>query len=121
MGNAELYATVLKRSPSARDVQAMSAPASRAAFSVTISRTGPRSNADWLIVFSTSEIAVCRSSASFVSLKRRAFSIAMTACRAKVSTRRISWSLNGRTSPRFIAKLPMTRSSRSIGTTSDVR
>jgi hypothetical protein len=41
--------------------------------------TASRSNVVRLIAFSTSAVAVCWLSASFVSLKRRTFSIAMTA------------------------------------------
>jgi hypothetical protein len=47
------------------------------------SNTGWRFEGDDAITFSTSAVAVCRASASFVSLKSRAFSMAMTACVAK--------------------------------------
>ena len=46
----------------------------------------------------TSAVAVCCSKASRVSVKSRAFSIAMTACAAKFSSSAISLSVNGRTS-----------------------
>jgi len=49
---------------------------------------------------STSEMAVCCSSDSFVSLNSRTFSIAMTAWSANVVTSRICASLNGLTSRR---------------------
>ena len=102
-------------------IQPYSALQSASDFSSTISNTGVRSNALSLMAASSSLVAVCRSRASFVSLNSRTFSMAMTAWRANVSTSRISLSLNGRTWPRFIAKLPITRSSRIIGTTSAVR
>jgi signal transduction histidine kinase len=53
---------------------------------------------DALITPSTSAVAVCCSSASRVSVSRRAFSIAITACAAKLSSSAISFSENGRTS-----------------------
>jgi len=46
----------------------------------------------------TSAVAVCCSSASRVSVKSRAFSIAMTACAAKFCNSAICLSENGRTS-----------------------
>jgi len=46
---------------------------------ISMSRTGCRSNVVRLIAFSTSAVPVCRSSASCVSLKRRAFWMAITA------------------------------------------
>ena len=45
----------------------------------------------------TSAVAVCCSKASRVSVKSRAFSIAMTACAAKFSNSAICLSENGRT------------------------
>src|SRR5215471_3390221 len=50
---------------------------------------------------STSAVAVCCSNASRVSVRRRAFSIAITACAAKCCNRAICFSVNGRTSRRF--------------------
>ena len=44
-----------------------------------ISNTGAAFETDWLITFSTLAVAVCRSSASCVSRKRRAFWIAIAA------------------------------------------
>ena len=44
----------------------------------------------------TSAVAVCCSKASRVSVKRRAFSIAMTACAAKFCSSAICLSVNGR-------------------------
>jgi hypothetical protein len=46
----------------------------------------------------TSAVAVCCSNASRVSVKSRAFSIAMTACAAKFCSNAICLSENGRTS-----------------------
>ena len=69
----------------------------------------------------TSAVAVCWSSASRVSVRSRAFSIAMTAWSAKVRTSSICLSANG--SNRFRARLivPSTAPSRSSGTPSTVR
>jgi hypothetical protein len=63
---------------------AMSALQSRAADSVSVSSTVCKSKVERLITFSTSAVAVCRSSASLVSLNSRVFSMAMTAWSAKV-------------------------------------
>jgi hypothetical protein len=49
------------------------------------SNTGVRSPGELLMTWSTSAVAVCCSNASRVSVKSRAFSIAMTACAAKFS------------------------------------
>jgi len=69
-----------------------SASQSRAALEVTASSTGCASVADVLMMLNTSAIAVCWSSASVTSrflscssLNRRAFSMAITAWRAKLS------------------------------------
>ena len=53
-----------------------------------------------LMTCKTWAVAVCCSNASRVSVKSRAFSIAMTACAAKFSTSTISLLVNGRTSGR---------------------
>jgi len=47
------------------------------------SNTGVTSDGDWLMIRRMSLVAVCRSSASRVSLNRRAFSMAITAWSAK--------------------------------------
>ena len=52
------------------------------------------------MTFNTSEVAVCCSSDCLSSLSSRAFSMAMTACRAKFSTSSICLSVNGLTSCR---------------------
>jgi hypothetical protein len=51
-----------------------------------------------LMTLRISAVAVCRSSASLVSLNRRTFSIAITAWSAKVFSSAICFSVNGRTS-----------------------
>src|SRR5690348_1412046 len=56
----------------------------------------------------TSAVAVCCSSASRVSLMRRAFSIAITACAAKFSIKAICRSENSRTSCRKTEITPST-------------
>ena len=77
---------------------------------------------------STSEVAVCCSSASDSSRVRacsasnsRTFSIAITAWSAKVCTNSISRSLNGATSERVNAITPIGAPSRNNGTPSMVR
>ena len=62
--------------------------------------TESRSNAERLMTLRTSAVAVCRSSASLVSLNSRAFSIAITAWLAKFSSSEICSSVNGLTSCR---------------------
>ena len=54
-------------------------------------------------------VAVCRSSASLVSLNSRTFSIAITAWSAKVLIRSICFCVNARTSRRLIAIAPTKR------------
>src|SRR5207244_691989 len=68
--------------------------------------TGARSPGEELMTCSTSAVAVCCSKASRVSVIRRAFSIAMTACAAKFRSSAISLSVNGRTSSRDVAMAP---------------
>ncbi|MGA9954947.1 MAG: hypothetical protein WBQ22_17105, partial [Bradyrhizobium sp.] len=70
---------------------------------------------------STSEVAVCRSSASFVSSNRRAFSMAIVAWSAKVCTRSIWLLVNGPGSGRVSTSTPSTLSFLSIGTPSAAR
>ncbi|MEY9587766.1 hypothetical protein ABIA06_000057 [Bradyrhizobium yuanmingense] len=60
------------------------------------SNTGCTSDGDAAITFRMSAVAVWRSSASFVSLNRRAFSIAITAWSAKVCS---SWTRSGANDP----------------------
>ena len=67
----------------------------RRALSMMRSNTGAASDTDWPITVSTSALAVCCSSASFVSLNSRAFWIAITAWSAKVRSSAISFSENG--------------------------
>ena len=68
-----------------------------------------------------SAVAVCCSSASFVSPNSRAFSIAIAACLEKVVTSWICVGVNGSTRSFHSASTPMTTSSRKIGTPSIVR
>jgi hypothetical protein len=49
-----------------------------------MSNAGCTSVGDWLITLRISLVAFCCSSAAFVSVNRRTFSIAITACSAKV-------------------------------------
>ena len=92
-----------------------SAPVSFAARSAMMSNTGCTSVGEALITCSTSEVAVCRSSASLVSLNRRAFWMAMTAWSANVRSCAISLSLNGRGGERTRSMVPMPRPCQSIG------
>ena len=79
----------------------------------------------WLIVARNELLASLAASAaaraSFVSLNRRTFWIAITAWSAKVSTRAISAASNGRTSSRSSEITPRASPSRSNGTLSAVR
>jgi hypothetical protein len=75
-------------------------PDSRLALSAMASNTGCTSDGELAITFRMSAVAVCRSSASLVSLNSRAFSIAMTACAAKFCSSAISSPAKGRTSRR---------------------
>ena len=75
------------------------------AFSSMLSNTGSSRPASWMMTFSTSDVAVCCSSASVrssvrwrSSLSSRVFSMAITACAAKFVTSSICLSVNGRTS-----------------------
>ena len=61
---------------------------SLAALFTTASNTGCTSDGELAMTFRMSAVAVCRSSASLVSLNSRAFSMAITAWSAKV---RSSW------------------------------
>ena len=69
----------------------------------------------------TSAVAVCCSSASRVSVKSRAFSMAMTACAAKFCMSAICLSENGRTSRRYARIAPSNAPSLRSGTTSKER
>jgi len=69
----------------------------------------------------TSEVAVCCSSASFVSLNNRAFSIAITAWSANVLKSSISLSANDPGWRREVAIVPIATPLRSIGTTRTLR
>ena len=68
-------------------------PNSRSQLSRIVSNTGAVSATELLMTCSISAVAVCCSSASFVSLNSRAFSIAITAWSANVFSNAISFSL----------------------------
>ena len=84
-------------------------------------KAGVASATDWLITDSTSADARCCSSASFVSLNSRTFSIAIAAWSAKEATSAISRSLKACACARPSVSTPMTVPSRRIGTPSSVR
>jgi hypothetical protein len=71
---------------------------SRAAVAAMVASTRGSAVGDSLIARSTSAVAVCSSSRSCSSEKSRAFSIAITAWSAKVSSRRTWSAVKGRTS-----------------------
>jgi hypothetical protein len=89
--------------------------------SAIASNTGWTSVGDALMTCRISAVAVCCSSASWVSLKSRVLSIAITAWSANVCNRPISAGANGRTWLRSSAITPIDWPSRSIGTASTVR
>ena len=95
-------ATMRRCSPSRRKIAEFVAPHTRAAFSTTASMTGWRSVGELAITRRISAVAVCCSSASFVSLNSRTFSMAITAWTAKVSSSSICLSENGWTTSRRI-------------------
>ena len=86
-----------------------------------VSNTGCASVCDWLITRRISLVAVCCSSASFVSLNRRTFSIAITAWSAKVWSSATCRSVKSSTLVRRRLIDPIATPSRNIGTTSCVR
>ena len=96
------------------------APVRCAARSATASSTGCTSVGEAEVTRRISLIAVCCSSASFVWLKRRTFSIAIAAWSAKVLTRSTFSAANARASIRHSWIAPMARSSRMRGTASAV-
>jgi len=80
-----------------------------------VSNTGCTSVGDCEITCRIRAVAVCRSSASRVSLKSRAFWIAITAWSAKVRSRPISFSENPVGGWRTTYTVPMARPSQIIG------
>ena len=94
---------------------------SRAQLSRMASNTGCASSTDRLITCSTAADAVCCSSASRVSLIRRAFFIAICACVAKAWTSAISCGANGFTASRTSANTPTSVSPSNSGTSRSVR
>ena len=100
----------------------------RTAFASIASNTGASSPCELVITLSTSEVAVCCSSASASSRVRacsssnsRTFSIAITAWSAKVVTSSICLSVNGATVVRISTMTPIGLPSRSSGMPSTVR
>ena len=85
------------------------------------SNTGCTSVCDRLITLRISLVAVCRSSASWVSLNRRTFSIAIPACAAKVWSSAICSPGNGPGSGRPTVMAPIGLPSRTRGTASMLR
>ena len=79
-------ATARKSSPSKVKKVPKAASQRRIAFSSVASNTGARSPGEELMTCNTSEVAVCCSNDSRVSVRSRAFSIAITAWSAKVLT-----------------------------------
>jgi hypothetical protein len=80
-----------------------------------LSNTGAASATELLITCRTSAVAVCRSSDSRVSLKRRAFWIAITACSAKMRSNATCLSVKAPASARPTHNVPIARPSDSIG------
>ena len=69
------------------------------------------------MILSTSAVAVCCcNDSSRSSFSSRVFSMAITACLAKLLSSSICLSLNGRTSCRYTEMVPISSVSRSIGT-----
>ena len=90
---------------------------SRSQLSRILSNTGWVSATELLMTCRTAAVAVCCSSASLVSLKSRAFWIAITAWSAKVRSSRCSLSSNARSSGRPTRIEPIALPSQSIGAT----
>ncbi len=120
-GGALCNATARNASPSRSQSVPNLASQIRVAFSSIAWNTGSSSPGELEITLSTSEVAVCCCNDSRSSLSRRTFSMAMTACLAKLLTNSICFSVNGRTSWRYIAIIPMNSFSLSMGTASTVR
>jgi len=95
------------------------APRTGASLSPAWRRT--RSPGEELMTCSISAVAVCCSKVSRVSVMRRAFSIAITACAAKFCKSAISFSENGRTPWRWALMKPCRLASLRSATKSVVR
>ena len=121
-------ATVRKHRPRSRYRVPNLASQMRIAFASMAWNTGSSSPGELEMTCSTSEVAVCCSSASVRSSVRwrsssssRVFSMAMTAWAAKFWTNSICLSVNGRTSCRKMLMAPIKVFSLSIGTATRVR
>ena len=86
-----------------------------------LSNTGAASATELLMTLRISAEAVCRSSASRVSLNSRTFSMAITAWSAKVRSRSACSGENGPGSTRVTLMAPANCPSRTIGTLSIAR
>jgi len=86
--------TGTRASPSSCWIEPQSASQIETARSSIARNTPPRSKAERLMTWSTSAVAVCCWSASFVSLNSRTFSIAIAAWSANVLTRSTSGAVN---------------------------
>src|SRR6516162_37517 len=114
VGGVLCTAAMRKVSPSRRYRFPKLASQMRVAFASIAENTGSSSPGELEITRSTSEVAVCCSSASvksFVrwrsSFSKRVFSMAMTACAAKFFSRSICLSVNGHTSWRLMVIAPI--------------
>src|SRR5262245_23874441 len=111
-----LYDAAERRSlPSNRKRNALSASHNLTAFSTSVSKMGCSSNAVRLMTLSTSAVAVCCWRDSRSSLRRRVFSMAMTAWAAKDSMSATCLSLNEATSRCMVPITPITVPSRTNG------
>ena len=96
-------------------------PRSRLALSAIASNTGCTSDGELAITFKISAVAVCRSSASLVSLNSRTFSMAMTAWSAKVCNNSTSLAANAPASLRDTVITPIGLPLWSMGTDNAAR
>ena len=121
-------ATRRNRSPSRSNIVPKLASQMRVAFSNMVWNTGSNSPGELEMTRSTSDVAVCCSSASvnsavrfWTSSNRRTFSIAIAAWSAKVETSSICLSLKGATALRPRVSTPTGLPSRIIGAAKKVR
>ncbi len=98
-----------------------SASTSRFDRAAIASNTGCTSEGELAMTFRMSAVAVCRSSASLVSLNRRAFSMAITAWSAKICSSASSSAVKGARRSRCTRSAPMAPPSRRSGVPDTVR
>ncbi len=120
-GETFSLATKCSISPSNRNTLAKRASQRRTALRAMQSNTGCTFDGELAMTLKISAVAVCRSSASLVSLNKRTFSIAITACSAKVFSNSICVSGKGRAAARKMLIAPTGCPSRSIGTDRTLR